>query len=83
MVGGAEPSAPADDQSERTADGGQWRAQLVADGGNEVVLHLLDALAFGEVHQRAADALGHALRVTLDMAAQQYRDDMTMLVLQP
>ncbi len=71
-----------DDQPQRSADRGQRCTQLVADGGDEVVLHLLDALAFGQVHQRAADALGHALRVALDVAAQQHRHDMAVLVLQ-
>jgi len=72
----------ADNQAKRAADGGQRGAQLMADRGHEVVLHLLDALALGEVHQRAADALRHALWITLDVAAQQHGYDVTVLVLQ-
>ncbi len=50
----------AGDESESGAQGSEGRAQFVADGGDELILHLLKALAFGHVLEGDDDAGGAA-----------------------
>ncbi len=49
------------DQRQRAGDGRQRRAQLMADGGDELALQAFDALAFGDVVQH--DDRAHALAI--------------------
>jgi hypothetical protein len=52
---------PSFEEPERAADGGQRRAQLVRDGGDELVLELLDLAALRQIEEeRRAQILGLA-----------------------
>jgi hypothetical protein len=59
--------------------GGQWRAQLVRQSGQELVLRLLGVLAVGDVDDRAEDARGS---VDLDQRRADHADQL-LTVLDP
>ena len=59
-------------QAERSAQRGERRAQLVGDGGDELVLHAVERAAFGGVGEGDDDAerlAGHRTRTTANRSA--------------
>ena len=55
---GARGECAAGEEAEGSADGGERRAELVGDGGDELVLHTVQGAALGGVGEGYDDAYG-------------------------